>query len=329
MRIALNGFGRVGQALFNLIKEQNENIEIVYIGRSESCFVSEEGISIKEFGKIEDIKFYPKSEKNLKDIIPNLRVDFWFEMTPTKVNEAEEVCNRLENILKSRINVVLANKCPFLHNYLSLKRAADESGVEMGLSAVMGASLPSYAIGHYGTMGSKVKEMSGILNGTSNFVLKQMEEGKSFNEAISKAIEDGIAEPEYSYDIDGIDSAVKMMILASVIENKNIELDMKNVTGLRSIADEDFKQALKDGMRYKLVAKYENGIVSVSPQKFSNNYILYHVNGSDKALRIETDTLSDMTVLGGKSGLNEVAASMYRDMLLIKENREKIRQNRK
>ena len=76
---------------------------------------------------------------------------------------------------------------------------------QLGLSGVLGASLPSYALAHYGFLGSKIKSLEGILNGTSNFILEKMEEGLDFSQALKLARELGIAEPDSTRDISGID----------------------------------------------------------------------------------------------------------------------------
>src|SRR5699024_594582 len=133
------------------------------------------------------------------------------------LSDAAKVHARVMQILEKGIPVVLANKAPVLHDYAALKRTADRHGAALGLSAVMGASLPSYALGHYGAMGARILAMKGILNGTTNFMLAEMEAGHSFEAALGEALARGIAEPNWAYDVDGVDSGVKMAILASVL----------------------------------------------------------------------------------------------------------------
>lgn len=319
MRIAINGFGRVGKALLEFLKSVNDDIDVVYIGRSKRYWLSN-GVSVSKIN-MDEINFSEKNEEDFEilDILKQTRPDFWFELTQTSIENKRESYTLVKNLLEARINVILANKSPLLYNYVELKRIADENEVYMGLSAVMGASLPTFYTGYYGTMGSEILKIEAILNGTSNFVLNKIEEGYSLAESIKIAIDMGIAEPNYSYDIDGIDSAIKMNIITKVLLNKNIELDLTKVLGLRSIKEEVVRESLKDNKRFKLIAKYEDGVIDVRPKKIPFDDVFSNVSQSQKAIRFTTQTLSDITITGGKSGLLEVSASMYRDLCWMKE----------
>lgn len=319
MRIAINGFGRVGKALLEFLKNVNDDIEVVYIGRSKRHWLSN-GVSVSKIN-MDEINFSEKNEEDFEilDILKQTRPDFWFELTQTSIENKRESYTLVKSLLEARINVILANKSPLLYDYVELKRIADENEVYMGLSAVMGASLPTFYTGYYGTMGSEIIKIEAILNGTSNFVLNKIEEGYSLAESIKIAIDMGIAEPNYSYDIDGIDSAIKMNIITKVLLNKNIELDLTKVLGLRSIKEEVVRESLKDNKRFKLIAKYEDGVIDVRPKKIPLDDVFSNVSQSQKAIRFTTQTLSDITITGGKSGLLEVSASMYRDLCWMKE----------
>lgn len=318
INIAVNGCGRVGKALLQHLSKTEGDLRVTYLGRSQSQWLSPQGVRITQLPSVSELDYIRDAPQTLEKILDTCPIDVWFELTPTKVEEAETVFRRILTLLERGISVILANKSPVLHDYMALKRTAERSGTSLGLSAVMGASLPSFAVGHYGTLGSDVKSMQGILNGTSNFVLALMEQGNTFEQAIERAIETGIAEPNWSYDIDGIDSAIKMTILASVIRGQNVKLDFDRVKGLREIDPDEFRATLENRQRYKLVAEYIDGKISVSPRRYGADDLFYHVNGANKALYLETTTLSDMTVIGGKSGLAEVAASMYRDLCWMK-----------
>lgn len=314
INIAVNGCGRVGKALLQHLSKTEGDLVVSFLGRSQSQWISPHGVRITELPSVSELDYIRDTPRTLEEILDTCPINVWFELTPTVVGEAETVFRRILTLLERGICVILANKSPVLHDYMALKTAAEHSGACLGLSAVMGASLPSFAVGHYGTLGSEVTSMQGILNGTSNFVLALMEQGNTFEQAIERAIETGIAEPNWSYDIDGIDSAIKMTILASVISGHNVKLDFDQVRGLREIDPEEFRTSLENYQRYKLIAEFADGKVSVSPRRYGADDIFYHVNGANKALYLETTTLSDMTVIGGKSGLVEVAASMYRDL---------------
>lgn len=318
MNIVLNGCGRVGKALLQHWKNHPSDVHIAAIRRSDRQWINHEKRTVEEI----DIEYLDFQEplQGIDEFLDQQTVDIWFELTPTDLNRASDVHTMICKVLEKNIHVIFANKAPVLHDYVSLKQTADAHGVRLGLSAVMGASLPSYALAHYGALGSRILSMKGILNGTTNFILAEMEQGKSFEQSLDKALQIGIAEPKWQYDIDGIDSAVKMSILASVVTNKNVPLDMDQIKGIRTIDQKHIQELEKNQKRYKLVASFKEGTVSVQPEVFSIHELFYHVNGSDKVLYLETDTLSNMSVLGGKSGLKEVAASMHRDLQMITQS---------
>lgn len=315
MNVVLNGCGSVGQALLQHWKDIEADVRVAAIRRSDRQWVNRDGCALQAI-ELNKLPFEPLEEVEV--FLENNQFKVWFELTPTDLNKAQEVHARILKVLQKGISVVFANKAPVLHDYMTLKNTADEKKADLGMSAVMGASLPAYALAHYGAMGAKILAMKGILNSTTNFILAHMEKGMTFAEALYKAQEEGIAEPHWEYDIDGIDSAVKMTILASVISAQNVKFDPALVKGIRTIDASQIEMLKKEHKRYKLVASYKAGRISVEPEIFSNDELFYHVNGSDKVLYLQTDTLSDMSVLNGHSGLREVAASMHRDLLMMK-----------
>lgn len=315
MKIGINGVGRVAKALLTHWKQVAPELEIQFLRRSNGQWKSRDGVAVSQLPDFNEPAMFQDPLEDLEPLLDSTSIDVWCELTPTDLDQAEQVYDRVKTVLNRGISVIIANKAPILSDYVGLKAIADASGAKLGLSAVMGASLPSYALGYYGALGSNVNQMAGILNGTTNFILDQMEQGLRFEEALQLAQERGIAEPKWQYDVDGFDSGIKMAILASVLTNQNVPLKAENVQGIRQLELLDIQKARSSNKRYKLVARYQTGQVTVRPELFPINHLFYHVSGSNKLLQLETDTLSDMTVIGGKSGLPEVAASMHRDLL--------------
>lgn len=315
MNVVLNGYGTVARALVRHWKAVAPDITIQLIRRQSGQWRVDDGMTAGML-PMDELIFSPETP-SLEAILTEVPIDAWFELTPTNVDTAKDDFERVRTILSQGIPVMIANKAIVLHDYLALKQAADEAGTRMGLSAVLGASLPAYALAHYGAMGATITRMEGVLNGTTNFMLGQMEQGMSFEESLLEAQRVGIAEPNSEYDVSGFDSAVKMAILASIIRNRNIPVHPQNVEGIRQVNREMVRDHLEQGLRYKLVATFEEERVSVAPRLFSRDELFYQVNHTDKVLRIETDTLSTMSVVSGASNLPEVAASLHRDLLSI------------
>lgn len=319
MNVVINGCGRVARALLKHWSQEELAPNVILMRSSTHQWRDDRGID-KELiiQYLANPGPFTEPRQSIDEILLQ-DIDFWFELTPTDLSIASEVHGDISKILRRGIPVIFANKAPLVYDYLSLKKLADSRQVHLGLSGVLGASLPSYALVHYGSLGAKILSMEGILNGTTNFILKQMEENISFDKAVALAQKLGIAEPNWAYDVDGFDSAIKMSLLASVISNKNISFDPSHVKGIRDIDLEEIQSLKKENKRIKLLATFEKDIIRVSPKVYTQEDIFHHIDGSDKILYIRTDKLSDMTLIGGKSGLTEVAASLHRDLLWIKE----------
>lgn len=324
MNIALNGCGRVARALIRHWLEQPAMPNIVLIRREKYQWRNDQGISRVELEQFLETGDFPTAEvSSIQETISDSVIDVWFEMTPTDLSQAERKHTEMTQLLQAGISIVFANKAPVVYDYMGLKRQADETGSRLGLSAVMGASLPGFALGHYGAMGATITEMAGILNSTTNFLLEEMEQGDSFDGAIAKAVDLGIAEGNWAQDVDGIDSGIKMSILASVLFERNISLDLDHVQGIRHITPDMITIQKEQKKRYKLVARYRDGKVSVSLEEFEVDQIFYHITGSQKILWLDTLELSEMSVINGKTGLPEVAASLHRDLEWIKQELKK------
>lgn len=157
----------------------------------------------------------------------------------------------------------------------------------------------------------------GSLNATTNFVLEKMEQGDSFRQAIDQAVAIGIAEPDWQSDVSGADSALKMTILASVLLEKNVALDFSRVRGIDHLTPADMARERSAGRRYKLIARYRDGQISVAPESVAPHDLFYHITGSQKILWLKTRQLSDMSVINTQTTLAEVAASLQRDLVWL------------
>ncbi|HHT20377.1 MAG TPA: hypothetical protein GXZ74_02905 [Tissierellia bacterium] len=320
MNVALNGCGRVGRALIEHWLTQEDMPKIVLIRRKNYQWRRKDGLSREELSTFLDTGRFPRTKvKSIQDNLYDRDIDVWFELTPTDLSQAERVHRDMQSVLISGVSIIFANKAPVVHDYLKLKRLADSFGAELGLSAVMGASLPGLALARYGAMGATITELAGSLNATTNFVLEQMEQGQTFEQAIDQAVRLGIAEGDWSQDIDGIDSAIKLSILASVLFERNVPLDRSRIQGIRHLTPAMIQRLKAQDKRYKLIARYREGEVSVSAEECSIDQLFYHIGGSQKILWLATKELSDMSVMSGRSGLAEVAASLQRDLVAIQQ----------
>lgn len=334
MRAAIIGYGGVGKAFVHLLYDKKEylnkeglQIQVNYIiGRNGGIYNSG-GIDLKdlmEFGAGEgDITKYLQGgnkEVSFQKMLQNKDVDVVIELTPTNKETGEPAMTHIKKSLESGINVITANKGPILLAYNELKATAVKNGVQLGIGCTTGGALPSINAGIMDLAGSDILSIEGVLNGTTNYIINEMENIEiTYLEALKQAQRLGIAETDPTLDVEGWDTATKLVILTNVLMNEQKSLKDVSVEGITKITPERIKDCLDSGKKYKLVGRAvkENGKIqmTVKLEKIDRTNPLYTVDGKNKAVRYVSDVLGDLTIIGGASGVIPAAASILRDLV--------------
>lgn len=346
MRIGLIGYGGVGQAFIKLLIDKkeslrNKGIELIvnYIIKSDGGIYNPDGINLEEIIKHNDIKksIFWNEYLSFQNIIENNDVDTIVELTQTNKITGEPGITHIRESLKNKINVVTGNKGPILLYYRELKDLSIENNVSLEIGCTTGGALPSINTGLYGITGSDIISIEGVLNGTSNFILEKMECGNkqtskrkdilglSYDKALEIAQNEGIAEIDSTLDVEGFDTAIKMIILTNELLDQNITLDDVEIQGISKLKQLDIIKAHRKNKKIKLLGKtyYEDNKVkiSVKPTWIGESHPLYNVDGKNKGITFNTDTLGEISVIGGASGLINAAASILRDIVNILDKR--------
>lgn len=336
MRLALVGYGGVGRAFVELLnikkeylEEEGLDISLNYVISSKGGIYNSKGIDLIdliEFSKHEkDITKYPyggDSNITFSSILDNNDIDLLVELTPTNKETGEPGMTHIADSLKNNIHVVTANKGPILIGYNKLKEIAVKNNVQLGIGCTTGGALPAINGGMIDLAGAKILSIEGVFNGTTNFIINEMEfNGVTYEKALHKAQKLGIAESDPSLDVEGWDTAIKLIILTNVLMNKEMTLKDVSIKGITKLTNNDISNALIDNEKYKLIGKtiIENERInmSVKLEKLDKNHQLYNVDGKNKGVRYTTDTLGDLTLIGGASGVTSAAASVLRDIINI------------
>jgi len=336
MRVAIIGYGGVGKALVQLFNDKVDylhkegmQVQVNYIiGRNGGVYNSK-GIDLPDFIDFgvgqRDIAKYPKGgeiDLSFTKMLENRDVDVVIELTPTNKEIGEPGMTHIKRSLEYGINVVTANKGPILLAYKELKNIAVKTNVQLGIGCTTGGALPSVNGGVIDLAGADIISIEGVLNGTTNFIINEMESSNiTYLEALKKAQKLGIAETNPSLDVEGWDTATKLLILTNVLMNEEKTLQDISVQGITKITPGEIKNCLAEGNKYKLVGKTvkENGKIqmSVKLEKLAPTHPLYGVNGKNKAVRYVSDVLGELTIIGGASGVIPAAASVLRDLINI------------
>ena len=335
MRIGIIGLGGVGRALISLLIEKSDELitmgvkpKIVFVLNSSSGCYREEGIDLRELldhlETSRDLSLLDGGFQggDIHGLLDVANLDFLIEATPTDKTTGEPALGHILSALGRGVNVVTANKGPVMLYYRRLKDLADTMGVSLGIGCTAGGALPTISSGQYDLLGARVTGIRGVLNGTTNYILTLMEEeGLEYIEALGKAQKEGIAETDPAMDVEGWDTAIKLIIITNALMGSNLKLQDASIEGIQNLKLEDVNNAIAQGKKIKLIGKVQREGNSwnlvVAPEAVDKNDIFFGVNGKNKGVQYLTDTLGEIAVLGGASNLKGAAASLLRDLLQI------------
>ncbi len=269
-------------------------------------------------------------ERELSPLTPleaaeKLDYDVLVELSSLSISgKGEPAVSHIRAALKRGKSVASANKGPVGFHYRELRDLAEENGaLYLFESAVMDGA-PVFNFCRRCMKGATITGFSGILNGTTNFILSHMEKGGSLEEGIKLAQEAGIAEADPSMDIDGWDPAAKTAALANVLMDSDITpLDVAR-EGIRSVTPEMAQEAVRRGMRLKLICRgsREGNTVraSVEVEEVSREDIFCLVSHYGSALRIESDLMNPNTIVQECPDLLDTAYGVIEDLITIRDH---------
>lgn len=336
MRLAVVGFGGVGRAFVELLvtkqaylHDEGLDIKVNYVTNSRGGVYCPEGIdcrSLIEFAKSKgDLVQYKNGgskQVTFDGIMENRDIDVLVEMTPTNKETGEPGMTHIKRALERGIHVVTSNKGPVMLAYRKLNKLAADNGVQFGIGCTSGGALPTVNGGVIDMAGAIILSIEGVLNGTTNFILEEMEQkGVPYDAALKRAMDLGIAETDPTLDVEGWDTATKLLILTNILMDQQKSLEDVSVEGITGITPRQIKEAEKEGRKYKLVGRTINQDgklqMTVKPERLDSSHSLFGIDGRNKAVRYVSDTLGDLTISGGASGVVPAAASVLRDLINI------------
>ena len=331
MRIILCGFGVVGQSLVKLFESRSEDIyakyglkpRVVGVFDSKGCAVDSSGL---EFNKLVEVKKKFGTVKNYSDkrnsmsgveMLKNIEADVLIETTASNYKDAEPGMTHIMTAMKKRMHVISVNKGPLALAFPSLMELATYNQVMFKFSGTVGGGTPILDYAKNSLKGERIISFAGILNGTTNYILSNMATGMSFDEALKDAKNKGYVEADESLDLDGLDAAAKLVILANWIMGMKVTLPDINCTGIRNVTTDDIKKANKNNCSVKLIASCNKELV-VGPKEISNDDPLC-VNGTLNAIAFTSEHSGTQTIIGRGAGGMETASSILRDLLDIRQ----------
>jgi len=321
--IALLGLGNVGRAFAHYISN-DERIHIRAVADSSGGFLldrpeqiqqlvaqKESGHSVRNFAPASFIKDGPEFVNSLSSVGVRVLV----ESLPTNLADGQPALDSIKAALACGINVVTVDKGPLAHDFDALKEAALTGNSKLAYSGTTGVSVPDEA------NSERVLEIRGVLNGTTNYILTEMQERNiSFGEALANAQANGIAEPDPSLDVEGWDTAVKILILAKTLMGADARLSEVSRIGIGAETDALIKSGRTRGRIVRLVGRariWQGRVrVSVAPKLVAPESPFYSVEGTSKlaVFRLESDV--EVTAYA-RSGRDAISQTILDDIIKV------------
>jgi len=319
IRIALLGFGNVGRALARYIVERphlSSRLDIAAVADSAGAVVLNDLTQVRS---LLDLKSQGRTvlaagigrPAGFINALSGLDIRVVVESLPTNIRDGEPALGLIGQALRKGISVVTVDKGPMVRGFQELHEAAASAGARIEFTGTTGVAIPQQILGE------SVLEIRGVLNGTTNYILSEMQEsGASFDDALGHAQQEGIAEPDPSLDVDGWDTACKVLILAKALMGSTETLEDVARKGIGPETAALIQQGKAMGRIVRLVGRariWQGRIrVSVAPKLVSPDSPFYPVNGTAKAAVLRTS--GSEIVVHGKSGRDSIAETIVEDI---------------
>ncbi|PJF39904.1 MAG: homoserine dehydrogenase [Chloroflexi bacterium] len=334
MRLILIGFGVVGQGLARILRDKRDDLKqrynftseiVAVITGSRGTLYRPDGLDIAQLlSAIEagSLSHYPKHDGLIRDwdalrIIREGEADVIVEASPTNLETAQPALDYCVAALESGKHIVTANKGPIALAYHDLMVRAKAAGRQVLYEATVMAGTPALRLGVEALAGCTVSEVRGILNGTTNYILTQMENGMDYAEALAQAQQLGYAETDPAGDVEGWDAAAKVIILALTFFGKKLTLNDMDVRGITGITVADVREAQAAGERWKLMASVTADGGRVQPVRIPMSDPLAGVASATNAITFVTDLMGEVTLVGAGAGQTETGFALLADLLAL------------
>ena len=327
------GWGVVGQSLAQIFLDRQKELakkygfrpRIVAIVDRKGAAINPKGLDLKQMlalkkekGTVAASNQYGHPGMKTLKVIESVEAEAMVEVSPTNIETAEPGLSYIKTAFKTGKHVVTTNKGPLALALPALTELADHNNVYLRFSGTVGAGTPVLEFAKNCLQGDKIVSVSGILNGTTNYILSEMDEKQiTFDEALAAAQKLGFAEADPTMDVDGYDAAAKLVIMANWIMDKKVTIKDIQIKGIRDVSAQTIEDANKKGCTIKLIGSITETI-KVEPTQISKHHPLA-VDGALNAVTFVSESAGEQTITGLGAGGVETASAVLRDLLDIKQ----------
>jgi homoserine dehydrogenase len=340
VRFVLTGLGNVGVPLLEILQAkasllmERHRLELLPVGLADSggAAVSASGLDIgamlaakRARHSVASLPVVGRPGMTGRDLVREVKADLLLEATPTSLKDGQPGLDIAREALMRGMAAVLASKGPLVLGFRELAALSDLESPgrpPLRFSGAAGAAMPVISVGRgdlaLGTLG----RFEGVLNNTSQLLLNRMAQGQTYESALKEAQALGIAETDPTLDVDGWDTAAKLVIVANAVMRVPTRLDDVAVTGIRGVTREELDAAKAQGGQVLLLARGEplggnRWEWSVRPTVVDAAHPLSRLGAMEMGVVYRSDLHGVNTLINGEQGARGTGAAMLKDVLEI------------
>jgi len=333
--LAMVGFGNVGRAFARLLlRKQPELVrrfgwQVIVTGiitARHGAAINPGGINLNH--ALELVERGQSLNLLSAQPVPQTTLDFLFsssaevmiETSPVNHQTGQPAIDHIKAALQKGMHAITANKGPVVHAYQELMSMAASRGKRFLFESAVMDGAPIFSLFRGPLPAADLLAFRGILNSTTNFILGEMEKGRTFDEAVRQAQAIGIAETDPSADVDGWDAAIKVAALVTVLMGIPLKPQQVERQGIRELTPEQIAEALAAGERWKLVctARRQGEMLleaRVRPERVAADSPLYAVSGTSSYVEFQMDVLPGLGILESNPGPETTAYGLLADLI--------------
>lgn len=330
IKLAMIGYGNVGRAFTKMLEEKR-----TYLREQYDAEILVTAICTRSFGAILDLRGIDTSAASLPPgiqeisalgVINKTDYDIMVELTPVNIATGQPAIEHIRCALNRGKHVITANKGPIAWAYRELHDLAEAHHVLFCHEGTVMDGVPVYNLMENCLKGCKIQEVKGIFNATTNYILNELEQGVSYEDAVREGQRRGFVEADPSLDVDGWDAAAKLTALMNVLMDVSITpLDIDR-TGIRDITREDILQATRNNQKIKLLChgwlEGEKAYGCVKPTLVEKDNLYATINGTAAVVTMRTDLMGEISIVEHiyEPEIDQTAYAILSDLIKILEN---------
>ena len=330
MKLVISGFGTVGQGFSEVLALRKDmlnercgsDVKIVAAFDSKSYALNNDGLDPLELVSVkkETGKVGRNVLKSGVDLLNSVDYDVLIEVSPTNIENGGEGLKNITHALEHGKDVITVNKGPLALRFSELRKIAKKNKAQFRFEGSVGGAMPIINLCGENLVGERIRSIRGIFNGTCNFILSRMDSGLPFEQALKEAQQMGYAETDPTYDIEGIDTACKVVILANSVFGKKVTIKDVKITGITEVNEEAVALASDNNMVIRLIGEVSEDRLEVSPRLIPKGHPL-GISGTLNKAQIITDLAGPITISGRGAGRIETASAILSDLIAIIDSR--------